>query len=98
MDVTTILTGDVDYMSGPFNVTILAAEMGRALLDIEIFSDDILEEVKSFSLIINPSSLPNNVVAGDLDQAVITIEDDSGNLILIMLLLLLLLLLLLFNV
>ena len=73
-------------MSGPFTVTIPPAEMGRASLSIEIFRDDILENTESFSLTINPSSLPSNVVAGDRDQVVITIEDDSGKLISIMLL------------
>ena len=73
-------------MSGPFTVTIPAAEMGRASLSIEIFSDDILENTESFSLTINQSSLPSNVVAGDRNQVVINIEDDDGKLISIMLL------------
>ena len=68
-------------MSGPFTVTIPAAEMGRASLSIEIFSDDILENIESFSLTINPSSLPSNVLAGDPAQVVINIEDDSGKII-----------------
>ena len=69
-------------MSGPFPITIPpAAEMGRASLSIEIFSDDILENTESFNLTINSSSLPSNVVAGDHDQVVITIEDDSGKFI-----------------
>ena len=67
-------------MSGPFAITIPpAAEMGRASLSIKIFTDDILENTESFSLTINPSSLPSNVVAGDRDQVLITIEDDGGN-------------------
>ena len=68
-------------MSGPFPITIPPAEMGRASLSIEIFSDDILENTESFNLTINSSSLPSNVVAGDHDQVVITIEDDSGKFI-----------------
>ena len=68
-------------MPGPFTVTIPAAEMGRASLSIEIFSDDVLEDDESFSLTISPSSLPSNVVAGGLGQVEITIEDDSGKLI-----------------
>ena len=65
-------------MPGPFTVTIPAAEMGSASLSIEIINDGILEVDESFSLTISPSSLPSNVVAGGLDQVVITIEDDSG--------------------
>ena len=68
-------------MPGPFTVTIPDAEMGRASLSIEIINDGILEDDESFSLTINPSSLPSNVVAGGLGQVVITIEDDSGKLI-----------------
>ena len=68
-------------MSGPFTVTIPAAKMGRASLSTEIFSDDVFEDDESFSLAINQSSLPSNVVAGNLSQVEITIEDDSGKLI-----------------
>ena len=70
-------------MPGPFTVTIPAAEMGRASLSIEIFSDDVLEDDESFSLTISSSSLPSNIAAGELDQVVITIEDDSGKIMFI---------------
>ena len=75
-------TGDDDYVSGPFNVT-FAAENTRALLNIEIISDNLLETLESFTLTINPSSLPSNVDIGDHNQVTITIVDDSGKLIIL---------------
>ena len=75
-------TGGDDYVSGPFNFTI-PAENTRALLDVQIINDNLLEAPESFTLTINPSSLPSNVDIGDHNQVTVTIVDDSGKLIIL---------------
>ena len=52
-------------------------------MNIEIISDNLLETLESFTLTINPSSLPSNVDIGDHNQVTITIVDDSGKLIIL---------------
>ena len=52
--------------------------MTEAVFHISMNDDDILEEIETFNIIINPSSLPNNVKIGAVDEAVVTILDNDG--------------------
>ena len=47
--------------------------------DVTINDDKILERDENFMLTINTSSLPNRVIADNLNnQATVTIKDDDG--------------------
>ena len=66
-----------DYSSGPYHI-VFTAGMTEAVFNISMNDDDILEETETFNIIINSSSLPNNVTIGGLDEAVVTILDNDG--------------------
>ena len=56
------ITGEgVDYDSGPYNVTFTAGDT-LVSFNVAINNDDIFEGNETFSLIIDPSSLPSRVV------------------------------------
>ena len=48
------------------------------LLDIAIINDNIVEETEVFNLIINASSLPERVFAGNPNNTIINILDSDG--------------------
>jgi len=52
--------------------------MTEAVFNISVNDNNILEETKTFNIIINSSSLPNNVTTSELDGAVVTIVDNDG--------------------
>ena len=54
------------------------AGLTEAIFNISLIDDDILEVTETFILIINPSSLPNNVTIGELGEAAVTILDNDG--------------------
>lgn len=66
-----------DYISGPYNVTILAGDT-LGLLNITIINDNIVEETEIFDLIINTSSLPERVFAGNPNSTLVNILDNDG--------------------
>ena len=67
-----------DYTAGPYNVTIMAGDI-LGLLDISIINDNIAEELETFNLTINESSLPEEgLFIGDPGSAVINILDSDG--------------------
>ena len=49
----------------------------NATFDIPITTDDLLEGNEMFYVTIDTSSLPNNVIVGDVDIATILILDDD---------------------
>ena len=55
--------------------------MTEAVFNITVNDNDILEETETFNVMINSSSLPNNVTIGELGEAVITILDNDGELL-----------------
>ena len=63
--------------SGPFYVT-FPAEENQVKFDISITNDDVVENNESFTLSINPSSLPLGVTVGDPSQTTVTIIDDDS--------------------
>ena len=52
--------------------------MINASFDVAIANDSILEVDENFELIINMSSLPNDVTIGVPGRATVTIVDDDG--------------------
>jgi len=66
-----------DYVSGPYNVTFPAGTT-RAVLDISVINDNILERNESFSLMVNSAVLPSDVAS--VDQTTITIIDNDSKL------------------
>ena len=69
--------GNEDYISVPIVVTIPAGKTS-ASFDVAIIDDNLMEGNKSFSVIIDQSSLPSSVTVGMPDQATVTIVDDDG--------------------
>ena len=65
------------YGSGPYNVT-FPAGMITALLNVSITDDGILENNKTFFLVIDIYSLPANVFTGNTNQTIVNILNDDG--------------------
>jgi len=72
-----VIGANKDYFSGPYYI-VFTAGMTEAVFNITVNDDDILEGTETFNITINPSSLPNNVTIGGLDEAVVTIVDNDG--------------------
>ena len=72
-----ITGGDADYQSGPYTVTFVAGQT-HALFNISLTDDDSLEDRETFMLTINSSSLPSNIIRGNLNQTMITIVDNDS--------------------
>ena len=68
---------DEDYTSGPYSVTFTAG-MTTASLSVPTNDDDIFEESETFRLMIDSTSLPNDVTLGSVRSAVMTILDNDG--------------------
>ena len=68
---------DIDYDSGPYTVQFNIGVI-RALFDVSVNSDNILEGNETFNLTVNASSLPNSVTVGDPGQTTVTIVDNDG--------------------
>ena len=66
-----------DYESGPFNITIPAGET-RATFSIPIINNNIFEDNETFTLTIDPSSLPSRVHQQMNCLLVVTIVDDDS--------------------
>jgi len=66
-----------DYFSGPYFI-LFPAGMTEAVFNIFLIDNDVLEETETFSVIINSSSLPNNVTIGEPGEAEVTILDNDG--------------------
>ena len=71
------LTGDHDYLAGPYNVTIPTGQTGVSF-DISITDDNILEINESFNLVITPESLPFLVSRGIPGMVLVTIMNNDG--------------------
>ena len=67
----------MDYSSGPYNITFSIGQT-HASFHITIHNDSILENNETFTLNINVSSLPSNVMVGDPGETTVTIVDDDG--------------------
>ena len=68
--------GDVDYDSGPYTVTFTAGQTSVSF-DVPINNDNIFEASETFSLTIDPSSLPSRVTLSSSATLTATILDDD---------------------
>ena len=74
--------GNVDYDLGEQSNVKISAGVNIIPLNISIKSDNLLEKNETFNLIINVSSLPDNVRLGSPNITTVTIVDvDSKSLV-----------------
>ena len=67
---------DTDYFAGPYNVTIPGGTT-RAVFNVSINDDDVVEGNENFILSIDQSSLPSNVTVGVRNRTTVTIFDND---------------------
>lgn len=76
MYVCFVSGGGVDYVSGPYDV-IFRSGATYASFDVVISDDNAYRGNVNFNLTINSSILPNDVMVGDIGQAVVIIVEDD---------------------
>jgi len=69
---------NVDYKSGPYNVTVLARNT-TGFLSIMLNDDELLESTEEFNLTIDLSSFPVGIFPGNHIEALVVIVDNDGN-------------------
>ena len=69
--------GGVDYNSGPYAVQFNVG-VTRVSFNVTLKDDRSKENNETFTLSINPSSLPNNINVGDHVPTTVTILNDDG--------------------
>ena len=67
----------MDYDSGPYSITFIAGDI-RVTFNVTVTDDNVFEGKESFTLTINPNSLPKSVVVDDPRNATVTIVDNDG--------------------
>ena len=72
--ITCNLTGNDDYVSGPYNV-VFPAGASNTSFSVSIKDDNVTEDPEAFLLSINP--LSNVLIFGDHNEAVVTIVDND---------------------
>ena len=78
LECYSVITGGVDYASGPYIVTFNAG-VTSVSFDVPIIDDDILEfSEEIFFLIIDQSSLPTGFTVDNPNEVMVTIKDDDG--------------------
>ena len=73
-----IITGGGDYESGPFSIRIPAGDISVGFNISIIDSINVFEANETFTLTIDPSSLPNRVYQQPNCMLTVTIVDDDG--------------------
>ena len=68
---------DEDYTSGPYSVTFIAG-MTTASLSVPIKDDYVFEDIEAFRLLIDLTSLPNDVILVNPRVSTMVIMDDDG--------------------
>ena len=71
-----IVTGNMDYQRGPFSLTFTASVNSIPVI-VRLIDDNIFEGNENFTLTIDPSSLPNNVMVTQPSEVVVGISDDN---------------------
>ena len=71
------MLGEINYSSGPYTAT-FAAGTTNALLDVTIIDNFVYRGNVYFNITIDPSSLPDNVMVGNIGQARMIIVDDES--------------------
>ena len=80
ISILYLYIGNIDYNSGPYNVTFIAG-MTTASLNISIIEDDVLENNENFFLTINQIyhnySGFNKITIDTTDRPIVNIVDDD---------------------
>lgn len=71
---------NVDYVSGPYNVTFTAGQ-NTTKVSVLLIDDKILEDNETFYLEIKPGSLPDGVISGSHNITKLVITDDESKLL-----------------
>jgi len=71
-----IITGEDDYVTGPYNVTVFAGST-RGIFNIILVNNNILERSEVFNITVDPRLLPNKVLFSKKPSQVF-INDDDG--------------------
>ena len=71
-----IVTGNVDYQRRSFSLTFRASVNSIPVI-VRLIDDNIFEGNENFTLTIDPSSLPNNVMVTQPSKVVVVISDDN---------------------
>ena len=66
-----------DYTAGPYSVT-FKVDATTALLSVPINDDDTFEGNENFTLTIDSSSLPSDVIVSNPGYATVTIIENDG--------------------
>ena len=74
--ITCVSGEGIDYQPGPYTVT-FSTGVTTATFDVTILNDDRFRGTRRFQLSIDPASLPDNVTAGNISWATVTIVDDD---------------------
>jgi len=69
-------TGDEDYVTGPYNVTVVPG-MIRRMFNISLVNNNILERREVFNITADSNSLPEQVFFSN-QQSQVLINDDDG--------------------
>ena len=77
MIVKFIATGGSDYIPGPYSVKIPAGRTS-GLYQIPIVVENMAESNESFHLIIDPMTLPDGIILGRPNNAIVIIEYDDS--------------------
>lgn len=77
LTVTCTATEKLDFDSGPYNVLFPAGETTVRFI-VTIIEDNILEHNESFSLSIDPLTLPSRVTVGSTNHTTVAIIDDDS--------------------
>ena len=75
MTLFILIIVDNDYTAGPYTV-IIGAGKNDVTFSVSITDDNIREELETFNLTTDGSSLPNGVTSRD--KATVTIIDDDS--------------------
>ena len=81
--MNNIVTGNMDYQRRLFALT-FTASVNAIPVTVVLIDDDIFEGNETFTLTIDPSSLPNDVMIAQPKEVVVLISDDNdGKLVII---------------
>ena len=74
------LAGGVDYGSKPTSYipVVISAGMTTASFDVRIINDHVLEETETFTMSIDPISLPYAVTLANPNSVTVVIRDDDS--------------------
>ena len=77
-----VCSGDTDYNSSAINVTFPIEDTSyRAFFEVSIYNDNLVEGNETFFLVIDNSSLPEDVSLGRPHQLNVTITEGNSMLI-----------------